>query len=147
MASVTRILSPSDWETRQIKNLEAVGRESYTVGIAHPKKDPIAEGIASEGAYNNAMKKVLSDQLRKKGLEKTNMGEWYAYASSLGADRLVEGVSKRRAKVGNFIKSWQPMLSDHVSKIDALPSDTDAAREKKVLENLRGLKALHGKAR
>jgi chorismate mutase len=38
------------------------------------------------------------------------------------------------------------MLTAHLAKIDAMPEATDSDRENRVLENLRGLKALKGKA-
>jgi len=146
MATVTRILSPEDWKKRQLKNLEAVGESSYKLGIAKPAKDPIAAGIAAEEKYAAEVKKAIEAKSRKAALEKTTMAEWYRYSSELGAGRLVEGVTKREAKVGAFITAFQPMLSSHVGKIDALPNVTDKDREDKMLENLRGLKALKGKA-
>lgn len=146
MASVTRVLSPEAWKDRQINTLKSVGEANYKVGIAKPRKDPIAAGIAAEEKYNNAMKKVLEEERRKAGLEKTSMGEWYKYSSELGAGRLVDGVVKREAKVTNFVRTFQPMLVEHLGKIDALADATDSDRETRMLENLRGLKALKGKA-
>jgi len=146
MATVTRILSPEDWKKRQIDNLKAVGETSYKVGIAKPAKDPIAAGIAAEDKYASETKKAIDAKSRKAALEKTTMAEWYKYASELGAGRLVDGVTKREAKVGAFITAFQPMLSSHLGKIDTLADVTDKDRENKMLENLRGLKALKGKA-
>ena len=72
------------------------------------------------------------------------MQEWFNYASQIGAGRLVEGVTKREAKVDRFVKAWQPILADHVAKIDQMPAVTDSDMETRMLENLRGLKALKG---
>ena len=145
-AVVTRILSPEDWKKRQIDTLKAVGATNYAVGISKPKKDPIAAGIAAQDRYEAQMRKDEVLARRKTSLEKTSMAEWYKYASTLGKDRLVDGVVKREAKVGDFIRTYQPMLVDLESKIDALPDVTDSDRETRMLENLRGLKALKGKA-
>lgn len=145
MAAVTRILSPTDWVKRQIDTLEKVGEDNYSEGIKHPRKDPIAAGIAAEGKFNDAMRKALKNESRKKGLEKTSMTEWYGYADHFKG-RLVDGVVARKAKVNKFVTAFQPMLTDHVSKIDALADVTDADREKRMLQNLRGLKTLKGKA-
>lgn len=145
-AVITRILSPEDWKRRQLDNLKDVGERSYKVGISKPKKDPIAAGIAAQDRYEAQMKKDEVLKRRKTQLEKTNMAEWYKYSSEIGAGRLVEGVVKREAKVDNFVRAFQPMLADHVSKIDALADVTDSDREARMLENLRGLKALKGKA-
>jgi len=146
MSSVKRVLSPEDWKKRQIDTLKSVGRQNYIAGIASPKADPIARGIATEGKYAEETRKAIDNQSRKKALEKTSMNEWYQYASTLGADKLVDGVVKRESKVAAFITAFQPMLTTHLSRVDALSDVTDSDREGRMLENLRGLKALKGKA-
>jgi hypothetical protein len=146
MSSVKRVLSPEDWKKRQIDTLKSVGRANYAEGIKSPKADPIARGIATEGKYAEETRKAIDAGRRKAALEKTSMNEWYQYASTLGADKLVDGVVKREAKVGAFITAFQPMLTTHLSKVDSLADVTDGDREARMLENLRGLKALKGKA-
>lgn len=145
-ATVKRVLSPDDWAKRQIDNLKAVGRSSYLTGIASPKADPIERGIATEGKYAAETRKAIEAGARKAALQKTNMAEWYKYSHDIGADKIVDGVVKREAKVKGFVGAWQPMLTSHLAKIDALAEETDAERESRMLENLRGLKALKGKA-
>jgi len=144
--TVERLLPPDKWQERQLENLRARGEANYEVGIETPKKDPIKAGIAAEDKFADIMKKVIAEKRRKTGLEKTNMETWYEYASKIGKGRLVDGVVLREAKVADFITKFQPLLKDHLTKIDALPQVTDADREKRMLENLRGLKALKGKA-
>lgn len=146
MAQVTRVISPDAWKKRQIDTLKAVGEANYKVGIAKPRKDPIAAGIAAEEKYAAGVKKAIDEGSRARALERTSMAEWYKYTSDIGAGRLVEGVVKREAKVDRFVKTFQPMLVDHLSSIDALADVSDSDREQRMLENLRGLKALKGRA-
>lgn len=146
MATVKRVISPDDWKKRQIDNLKDTGKRSYLQGIASPKADPIARGIATEEKYAQATKKAIEEQRRKKGLEKTDINEWYKYSSEIGADKLVDGVVKREAKVLRFVQTFQPLLVSHLATIDSLPEDSDKDREDRMLKNLRGLKALKGKA-
>ena len=146
-AKITRILSPDEWKKRQINTLKSVGQGNYAQGIAMPKKDPIAAGIAAEDKYAARTKAAIDEKRREKALKSTNMAEWYKYSSEIGAQRLVDGVVKREAKVDKFVKAWQPVLGDHVSKVDALPAVTESDMETRMLENLRGLKALKGKWR
>jgi hypothetical protein len=144
MVSVTRILSPEEWKKRQLGNLKAVGETNYKQGINTPKKDPIEEGIKAEDKWAARIKAAIEKKSRAKALQATNMQEWFNYSLNIGAPRLVEGVTKREAKIDKFIRVWQPLLLDHVGKIDALPAVTDKDMEERMLQNLRGLKALHG---
>ena len=147
MAQVTRILPPDEWKKRQISTLRAVGETNYRQGIARPKKDPIEAGIEAEAKWAARIKAAIEGEHRKKGLMATDMADWARYAEEIGAGRVVEGVVKREAKVDKFVKGFQPLLSDHVSKIDAMPAVTDSDMEQKMLENLRGLKGLKGQWR
>ncbi len=142
-----RVLPPDEWRKRQINNLKAVGQQNYAQGIAMPKKDPIQAAIAAEDKWAARMRAAIEEKRRAKALQAVSLQEWYKYASELGVNRLVEGVTKREAKVAKFVNSWAPMLQDHLSKIDQLPAVTDADMETRMLENLRGLKALKGKWR
>lgn len=146
MATVKRVISPEEWANRQIDTLKAVGRANYMTGIASPKADPIARGIETEDKYAAATRKAIEEGRRAKALAKTDMAEWYKYSRELGADKLVDGVTKRADKVRKFTTAFQPLLTSHLAKVDALPEETDSDRENKMLENLRGLKALKGKA-
>lgn len=145
-AAVTRVLDPKDWVDKQIDTMTAVGRENYLRGIKHPKKDPIKAGIAAQGKYEAKMKdpKVLAR--RKSQLQKTNIDEWVAMAETLGADKIVDGVVKRRFKIERWVAKYQPMLKAHLATIDAMPDVTEADREAKMLANKRGLQKLKGKA-
>jgi hypothetical protein len=146
MATVSRVLSPEEWKKRQIDTLKSVGRTNYITGIKSPDADPIARGIATEPKFADAMRKAIDSGARKAALAKVTMADWYKYASEIGADKLVDGVVKREDKVSKFITAFQPMLTSHLAKIDAMAEATDSEREARMLENLRGLKALKGKA-
>jgi len=139
---VQRLLPPDEWRKRQIDTLKAVGQPNYKQGILMPKKDPIEAGIAAEELYAARVKAAIDEGRRKKALQAVTINDWYKYSSEIGVGRLVEGVVKREAKVDRFVKAWQPILLDHVAKIDIMPAITDADMEARMLENLRGLKAL-----
>lgn len=143
-ATVTRLIPATEWAAKQIGNLQAVGETNYRAGITRPKKDPIIAGIAAQGAYENAMRdpKVLAR--REAGLRKTNMEEWVSMAERVGAARLVQGVTERAYKVERFLQGYVPKLAAHLQRIDTLPNVTDADRERRMIENLKGLRALKG---
>lgn len=143
--SIQRVIPPDEWKEKQIGNLKAVGAKNYEMRVKSPRRDPIEAGKAAEEKYAEAMRKVIDEKRRLRGLEKTNSDEWLNYTLNIGKERLVDGVVKREAKVAEFVRAWQPLLVDHLSKIDAMPDVTDADREARMIENLRGLKALKGR--
>ena len=53
-------------------------------------------------------------------------------------------VQVKGVKYQIFAQNWAPILAQHVQKIRSLPDATDADRERRMLENLRGLKKLKG---
>jgi len=144
--SVQRVLSPDDWRDKQLTTLKAVGRRNYLIGIASPKRSPIAAGSSdwAEDKYNAAMQVALERQSRKKGVAASSDEEWFRYAQAIGADALITGVVKREAKVADFIQAWHPKLTSHLASIDGLPVATLEERISKAAENIRGLAALRG---
>jgi len=145
-ATVQRVLPPDQWRKKQLETLRRVGRPNYLTGIAFPAKDPIEAGKsdAAEARYAAMMRIVLEEKRRVKGLEPVTMDEWYRYARDIGADILVDAVTKREAKVARFVNSWQPLLIDHLSKIDPMSVETLEDRINRAAANIRGLAALRG---
>lgn len=143
---VQRLPTAEQWVGKQIRNLEAVGEQNYRDGITRPKRDPIQAGIAGQGAYETKMRDPEVLRRRADQLRKTNMDEWAALAESIGAPNLVRGVTARRFKVERFVGAYQPKLEQHLRTVDSLPNITDADRERRMVENLRGLKKLKGQA-
>jgi len=143
--SVIRILPPEKWVQRQITNLERVGRANYLTGISVPKRHTINRGIQAEPRFVDTMQKVLAEGRRAAGLKIVTLEEWFGYARDIGADRLVPGVTKRRAKVERFVGAWNPIILDHAKKLDELPIVTLEDRINKMVTNVRGLVALKGK--
>jgi|GEM_PF-1057467 hypothetical protein len=143
---VVRLKPPTEIVRKQIDNLQAVGATNYSAGVATPRKDPIEAAIQGQAAYEAKMRDPNVLRRRVEGLRRTNMQEWGQLAETLGAQRLVEGVTARRFKVERFWGNWHGLLSQHLQRIDSLPSATDADRERRMIENLRGLKNLKGRA-
>jgi len=141
-ATVTRLLPVDTWVKRQIDTLKSVGQENYAVGITTPKRDPIEAGIEAEQKYAAALKIAIEKERRKKGLERTNMDEWYTYATTIGKANLVDGVVLREKKVKRFVQAFQPVLMEHLRKIDEMEDVTLRQRLDKMIANVEGLVAL-----
>ena len=144
--TITRVLSPSDWTSKQIDNLVAIGKKNYLLGISKPKKSPIEEGSSdfSEAKFQAQMMIALEKKSRQRGVAASSDSVWYAMSSTLGAKNLVEGVKAREAKVRRFVDAFQPQLLSHLATIDAMPVSTLGERAAKMTANMEGLAALRG---
>jgi len=142
--TVQRLPNAADWVEKQIRTIQAVGEVNYREGITRPRKDPIAAGIAAQGAYEAAMRDPSVLKRREQKLRQTNMEEWASMCERVGAQRLVAGVVERRFKVERAVSVLHGKLAQHLQHIDSLPNVTDADRERRMIENLHGLKAMKG---
>ena len=145
-ATVQRVLPPAQWREKQLSTIKSVGRKNYLTGIAYPKKDPITEGKSdkAEARYAAETRAAIDAGRRKAALDPLTIDDWYPYARDIGADILVDAVTKREAKVAKFINKFQPELITHLGKIDPLGVETLEERITKAAENIRGLAALKG---
>jgi len=145
--TISRLPDPTTWVNKMIQGVQQVGATNYALGIRNPRKDPIAEGIKAQGAYENKMRDPAVLKRRAESLAKTNMSEWAAMAETVGAQSYVQGVVGRRPKVERRIGKLQPLLASELAKIDAMPSTTDAEREAKAVAMIRALRSLKGKSK
>ena len=144
--AVQRLISPAAWKDRQIAALKANGQTNYAQGIQNPKADPIESAKAAKGAWENGLKAAMERNAFTKGLDRTNIQEWQGYAANIGASKLVEGVTKREAKVSKFLNTWQPALASALTNLDSMPTDTANDRDQKMLANVKALRAMKGTA-
>lgn len=142
--SIQRLPSPTQWVAKQIGNLRAVGETNYRVGITTPKKSPIQAGIAAQAKYEAKMRDPAVLARRVAGLRKSSDEEWAAVAENIGARRLVEGVEARIHKVERAVGSLHSKMGAHLNRIDAMPNASDADSERRMVENLKGLRAMKG---
>ena len=129
---------------KQLGAVKAVGRKNYEAGIMTPRADPIEAAIASKEKWWNNVSMAHDENRFENGLRGVTMAEWYAYSIDIGAPRYMEGVVKREAKINKFWRGWHPLLGTHVDTVRSLPDVTSDDRERRMIENRRGLMALHG---
>lgn len=141
---IQRLPDPQQWVAKQLDTLQAVGEQHYREGITRPKKSPIQAGIAAQPKYEAAMRNPEVLRRRETALRQTSDDVWAARSERIGAGRLVQGVLERKAKVEQKVTALHARMTQHLQRIDGLPDVTDADRERRMLENLKGLRAMKG---
>ena len=142
--TIRRLISAEDWAAKQIRGVQAVGKVNYEQGVQNPRKSPIQASIDAQGRYEEQMRKPEVLARRVTNLRKSSDDEWLDGSIKLGANRLVEGVTAREAKIRTRIQSLQAKVAAHVQTIDRMPNATDADRQNRMVENLKGMRALKG---
>jgi len=144
--AIARTLDENTWVKRQLDTMAAVGETNYREGIKRPKKSPKLAALKGHAKYKAKMRDEAVLQRQHDNRAKVPDEEWLAMCE-FGASKLASGTAAREHKIRNFVGKWIPILSSHLAKIDAMEDATDAQREAKVIANIRGLKALKGKAK
>ena len=145
--TVTRLPDPRSWVERQQRGATSVGPQNYLDGVRSPKADPIQAGIDAQPAYVASMRDPNVLERRVRGLQRTNMQEWAAKAESIGVSRYADGVVASKPKLERGIAEYHGFLQNHLATLDRMPSATSADRDRKVIENLHGLRAFKNRPR
>lgn len=142
--AVTRLKSPQAWVEKQLGNMAAVGETNYRAGIANPKRDWQSAAIGGQAAYENAMRDPNTLKRRESSIRQVSSDEWAAQAER-GASRLVQGTLDRRPKIERKVQQLHGLMSSHLQRIDQMDSSTPAAREQRMIANVRGMREMKGR--
>lgn len=136
-----RIPDPDTWTNKQIERTQAAG-EAWVQGMLAPKKDPVAAARAAEGKWKNSMQKAINEGRFGKALAKVDSAVIAETVNNLGSGVFTNGVAARQNKIRAKVAAVHRELASHVQRMDALPTDTPEQREQKMLQNLRGMRAI-----
>jgi len=127
-----RLLTPEEWEKDWAEGITAMA-ERWKRRVSRPKKDPIKAGIAAEDKYADRLREAIAEKRRAKKLEKVGFEGWAEMVAATEAREFSEGALKRRPKFRKITDALQALRLYMVSKLDAMPTATDAQRERKLL--------------
>jgi len=135
------VKAPERWIKKQIDRV-TVAEDEYKAGIDAVTEAPTIKAAEKKEKYLRRIQEA-ADHWEKR-LRAIDLGSWKEMATKK-APRFTEGVRLAEHKIRSFVTKWQPILQEIQSAVNALPDLTDADREKRMIENLRRLKAAKGK--
>ena len=133
-----RVPSAGDMVEKLMTNAQAAG-ECWLAGVKKPRKEPLKAALAALGKYKSKMAAALASGSWEKGLAAADETAMYATIDALGAGVFTTGVGARKAKMTAAFTKLQPMLVALANTIDAMPQDTEAQREARLLAARRGM--------
>lgn len=136
--AVTPVLDASAWIDKMIRRAMSAG-DDWLKGMENPSADPKAAAIKAAGKYKQRTTESLNEDRWAKGMARVDTDAALATARKVGAAGYAAGIEARREKIAKRIQELQPKILALKNKLDAMPVDTDAQREQKMIAARRGM--------
>lgn len=142
-----RLPSPEDWAKEQIAGAEAKA-EKWLTNTTRPKKNFKEEALKpdAQNRYKTSMQRVISENLQAGGMALVDVDETMDTIRAGGSGAYSGGVARREKKITRRVRELHADRLALCNHLDGMATATDADREKKMIENRRGLIAI-GKSR
>jgi hypothetical protein len=141
MATGPRVPSASDWTDKMVSRAANAGSD-WVKGSLAPRKDPTAAALAANQKRIARFQQSVTDKTWEGAMARVDPAQTAATITAVGAQGYANGVQARKGKIGAAIARLQPLVADHVAKMDAMPVATDADAKAKMLANYDGMKKL-----
>ena len=133
-----RVKDPTTWVDDMISGAKARSK-NWLANSLRPKKDPKKAALAAAGKFENRMREALDGKHYDKGVEGYDEAAREEVIKAVGTRGFEEGVERHKAKAVSKVKKLQPLVAALATTIDAMPQDTDAEREARMLAARRGM--------
>lgn len=114
----------------------------YVYGVQNPRRSFKAAALAANGKWKNRTQEAIQQDRFAQGMQSVNEQEAIATATADGGSAYTSGIQKRLAKVGRAFAIIAPQIARVSAQVQAMPQDTPAAREARMLANLRGMRTV-----
>jgi len=144
--AIRKLISASEAVNRMISGAQnAAGR--WEDGIQNPRASFKAAALAAKDKHKARTLEALNEDRYAKGMAQVNESEAIATALAVGGASVAQGMEARRAKIDTRMTKYFSLLGPHIDAMDKLPTTTTADADKKVLENLKGMREIGKKMR
>lgn len=141
LAFVAAVVDANTWTAKMMSRVQAAGGD-WEKGVANPRRSPTAAMKAAGGKWKTRMQQAITNDAWMKGIAGLTDQAIQAAAAAAGGSRFVAGVTSRQQKIADAIAKLQPKVAALSSKIQSLPQDTDQQREDRMIQNVRGMRAI-----
>lgn len=143
LAAFGAVLSADAWATKLLNRVKNAAAD-WEQGVQNPRRSPTAAMKAANGKWKANVQRAVTNDSYNKAVSTLTDSAIAAAAKAAGGQRFVDGVTSREPKVRAAIVKLQPKVQALSARIQGLPQDSDANREQRMIENLRGMRQLKG---
>jgi len=134
------------WKTKWARNTERAV-DNYREAIELVDVNPMEKAAEAAPKWKAKLLAFIEAGLWPEIMRAIPFETWRKFTTELGVPHFPEGVRVKAPKQAAFVDGWYALLEGHLAKIYAIPPVTDADRERRMIENRRGLIAPKGKWR
>lgn len=136
--------SASTLNARWKEGIDASG-DHWIEGVRSPRANFKTAAIAQKEAWKAGITKAVADDAFAKGMQGVNEDEAIAIAEAVGSDGFKRGATARANKHLRVAGKLSPLMAAAVTAVRSRPAVTDADRETRAVEMIRGARGV-GKA-
>jgi hypothetical protein len=116
--------------------------QDWVTGTQNPRKDPVAAAIAANQKRIANFNKSVTAKTWEGAIQRVDPAQTAATVAAVGAQGYAQGIQARKGKITAAIGRLQPLVAAHVAKMDQIQVNSDADAENKMIQNVRGMKAI-----
>lgn len=138
---MAKLPTPADITKKMLDRSRGAGQD-WRAGLERSRGTITTNMKAAGGRWKQAMTDAISQDRWGKAVANLTDDQIISAALKVGDTAWLNGITSREDKI---LAAWNllgPKLQAHIDKIAAMPNVTDGDREKRMVENLRGMKAL-----
>ena len=138
---VQSVPDAASWAEKMLRRVAGAGPD-WEKGVQNPSSSPVAGMKKAKTRWKNQMQAAIAGDFWGKAVDRLTDDEIVAGALAVGGGAFTNGIAARAQKVRDAIARLQPKVQALKAKLDAMPVDTDAQREAKMIEAKRGMEAI-----
>lgn len=133
-----RVAETGDWVGKQIGNAQNAAQR-WKDRVRTPRKDPVAEAKKASQKWKNKMQEAIQGDRFAKGLAQVDEAAMIETIEATDPTVFSGGIERRRGKITSKVEKLRPKVLALANTLDAMPTNTDAEREAKMIAARRGM--------
>lgn len=133
-----RVKSAKDWADKQIERSSGAG-DAWLKGVLSPRRHPIEAALAADGKRKQKLAEAEREGRWPAAMRRVDVDAMYETIEANGRAAYEAGITSREGKIRHKIDRLQPLVEGLAKTLDAMPQDTDAQREAKMIAAKRGM--------
>lgn len=131
--------TPAEVSQKWLTNLSNATAE-MTAGVARVTVAPGQSAAAKKQKWVNALMDTNTQDKWARNVSSVTLQQWQAAMNNYGINRVSQGAQAKQAKFQAAVSSLLPFIDQLAATVRAMPDNTPADREQRMLAMVRGMR-------